>query len=690
MTPTPADLERVACKLWGEPNRALSSRYELRFGAHGSKSVDLREFRWFNHVLGEGGGYQKLCELAGEPIPERGDGMAATYDYRNEKGALLFQVVRMAGKQFWQRRPDGNSGWVRDLQGLRRVLYRLPELLAAQPGSTVFIVEGEKDVENLREWLLVATCNPGGAVEHTNKSNSYKGKWRAEYGDCLRGHHVVILPDNDGAGEDHALDVARHLHGVAASVCILRLPDLPPKGDVSDWFAAGGTAETLLELVRAEKAAPAQLKQFDDDIDISVLRLNRRPPHLWKASVGDSGAGKSPGSNGLFSHVLPEIERRMIGDFPERLREWQTSAELATAKLEAWQMDVRQARKTGHAPPVRTNDTDAGPEPQQPRLQQHDVTIEKVAQLLATAAPKGLLMVRDELAGFLLGMGAYNDAARPFWLEAYGGRPYRVERMKHAVPVEVPRLSVSWFGTIQPERLAQVMVDVDDGLPARFEWVWPELIAFNAATRIRDIEIANRALDRLRLLEMTRSKDGRLFPAYVQLEPTASEHMVVFARDMQRRQEFTEGLLRSSYGKARGMALRLALIVEFMRWCGKDGIDPPPPTISESAFSAAATWVSEYSLPMATRVFGDVACNKADRDIATLARWIAQEHPSEVHVRTMQRVVRLQGLIDAESIHAACVGLIDAGWLLSAPRAHGIDRNRAAYPVNPRLGGVLP
>src|SRR5436190_105172 len=63
-----------------------------------------------------------------------------------------------------------------------------------------------------------------------------------------------------------------------------------------------------------------------------------------------------------------------------------------------------------------------------PRLRQHDVTIEKVAELLAHAAPKGLLIVRDGLAGWIASMNSFNSGARAFWIEAYGGRPYRVER----------------------------------------------------------------------------------------------------------------------------------------------------------------------------------------------------------------------------------------------------------------------
>jgi hypothetical protein len=103
----------------------------------------------------------------------------AVYDYRDERGELLFQVVRAPGKRFRQRRPDAGGGWMWNLAGVRRVLYRLPELRAADPQADVFVVEGEKDVETLRGLGLVATTNPQGA-----------GKWRTDLGEPLRGRDV--------------------------------------------------------------------------------------------------------------------------------------------------------------------------------------------------------------------------------------------------------------------------------------------------------------------------------------------------------------------------------------------------------------------------------------------------------------------------------------------------------------------
>jgi 5S rRNA maturation endonuclease (ribonuclease M5) len=166
----------------------------------------------------------------------------ATYDYRDRDGALLFQVVRYVGKDFRQRRPDGVGGWVYKLEGVRRVPYRFPELLAADPVETVYIVEGEKDVESLVRLGRVGTCNPGGA-----------GKWRSVADDArgaLADRHVVIIADADDAGRKHAREVFESLRGAG---CVeLSAVECPSHKDVTDHLAAGRTLAELIALRGAE------------------------------------------------------------------------------------------------------------------------------------------------------------------------------------------------------------------------------------------------------------------------------------------------------------------------------------------------------------------------------------------------------------------------------------------------------
>jgi hypothetical protein len=182
-------------------------------------------------------------KLGLDPFKANGKSQAAAtyYDYSDEHGYLLFQVVRFEPKDFRQRRPDGKGGWLWSLGNTRRVLYRLPEIAEAVAlERTIFIAEGEKAVEALVRIGIPATCSPGGA-----------GKWRDEYSEHLKGAVVVILPDHDEAGEQHCEAIAKSLKGVASRVRVLRLPGLSPKGDPFDWIENGGTADDLWRLVEA-------------------------------------------------------------------------------------------------------------------------------------------------------------------------------------------------------------------------------------------------------------------------------------------------------------------------------------------------------------------------------------------------------------------------------------------------------
>lgn len=164
--------------------------------------------------------------------------ITATYDYVDENGELLYQVCRTEPKGFFQRKPHPQGGWIKSLEGVRRILYRLPELLKADKSTTVYVCEGERDVDALCKLGLVATTNPSGA-----------SKWHEDYNEHLRGRHVVLLPDNDEAGRKHAEQVASSLKGITASMKVVALSGLSPKGDVSDWLNNGGTVKQLQEVI---------------------------------------------------------------------------------------------------------------------------------------------------------------------------------------------------------------------------------------------------------------------------------------------------------------------------------------------------------------------------------------------------------------------------------------------------------
>lgn len=318
-------IELVAKIFYGQPNKDFTkNEIELRFGNFGSICVNIERGIWYDHEDKEGGlvldliiknkdwkenpNNKKLASrwLAGKlkqhqsefkPRLRRGDSFGeklaapeirnkpvisgyinengisyfnnkeieAIYNYNDEKGNLLSQVIRYIKgpwPRFFQRRPAPDwkgDYWIPNIDGVRQIPYRLNEFI--NKSGTIFICEGEKDVDNLLELIrgpflpetvagpkgqleldsIFATTNPGGC-----------GKWKEEYNKYFTNFNCIILPDNDEPGHKHAECIRLNLEPITKSIKIIHLPELKPKQDVSDWIKSGGIFETLMELKEME------------------------------------------------------------------------------------------------------------------------------------------------------------------------------------------------------------------------------------------------------------------------------------------------------------------------------------------------------------------------------------------------------------------------------------------------------
>lgn len=180
--------------------------------------------------------------------------IAAQYDYTDENGQLLARKTRwetaVDGKRkkiFTWSHPEG-QGFRSGRNGMA-VPYRLPELVKAE---TVFLCEGEKDVDNLTAQGLAATCSPDGAGTGS--------KWRDTYTPYFTGKTVYILQDNDDVGKKFAQYEAQKLSPVAQEVKVLDLtalwPQLPEHGDISDVMEHLGATQALADLLELADKAP--------------------------------------------------------------------------------------------------------------------------------------------------------------------------------------------------------------------------------------------------------------------------------------------------------------------------------------------------------------------------------------------------------------------------------------------------
>jgi hypothetical protein len=193
-----------------------------------------------------------------------------TYDYRDESGTLLYQKVRLQPKSFRLRRPDGQDGWIYNLDGTCRVLYRLNEL---QDRKAVVLCEGEKDADRLWSLGIPATTTRDGAKTQPGKN------WRAEYTEQLVAAHVARVaatPDHDEAGRVYATDAAAACHAAGITAKVVECPDVPPKGDVSDWLDAGHTKEEFIALLRAAPVYDPDVAGDADDVSDRVNDQARR------------------------------------------------------------------------------------------------------------------------------------------------------------------------------------------------------------------------------------------------------------------------------------------------------------------------------------------------------------------------------------------------------------------------------
>jgi hypothetical protein len=203
-------------------------------------------------------------------------------------------------KTFRQRRPDPTrpGAWLYNMDTVQRIPYRLPQLIEAVANNhPVVIVEGELKADRLAAIGIVATCNPGGA-----------GKWQSDFSEHLRGAAVFLCPDSDAVGRNHMHAVAETLVGVASSIRVLTLPNLPPKGDVIDWMAAGGTREALDELMAA---APVWTKPSQVEVEVKDEEEWPDPKPIPR--------GLLP-VDAFSLDFLPDAFRSWVGDISDRLQ----------------------------------------------------------------------------------------------------------------------------------------------------------------------------------------------------------------------------------------------------------------------------------------------------------------------------------------------------------------------------------
>ena len=226
------------------------------------------------------------------PTSPNSSNAEAIYRYTDEQGNDQYEVHRYPGKKILQyHREDGRLVSGRGNGVLYP--YRLPDLLAARDsGNLIYICEGEKDCDTLAQKGLTATTNPDGA-----------GKWRSEFNRWLDGADVVILPDNDEPGRNHAQQVAAELTGHAKTIRVVELPGLPKSGDVTDWLETNTVSE-LEQLVSKTPTQKVEAGPFGKIYTRSDLADLKPPATVFGSYIVSGGVNMLYGQWGSLKSFL--------------------------------------------------------------------------------------------------------------------------------------------------------------------------------------------------------------------------------------------------------------------------------------------------------------------------------------------------------------------------------------------------
>jgi hypothetical protein len=399
---------------------------------------------------------------------------------------------------------------------------------------------------------------------------------------------------------------------------------------------------------------------------VQASRSWSEPLAIWVAIVGLSGTGKTPGID-VTKRVLSQIERDRRSRIADLRRGHETRAEAAKAELKKWKNEVKQAVENGSPPPqMPVGAVDPGVFVA-PRLHLSNVTIERLAVLLQ-ARPRGMLMIADELAGLFLNMSRYSGGQdNEFWLEAWNGKQFVVERMNRP-PVSVDHLLVGITGGLQPDKLVRSFKGDNDGMYARALFAWPNEAAYRPLSNdVAEIEpdIVN-ALTRI--IDLPAEVNGFFVPRNVSLSVEAGSEFAQFRQFLHQGKEEFDGREREWWVKGATHVLRIAGTLAYLDWAFRGG--PEPAQVEAEFVRAAVRLVRDYFWPHSRAALRQTGLSDRHANARRALRWMRANKKEQISVQDIRRDALAQGLDEKETL--ALLGtMVKAGWLREVPIKKG-------------------
>jgi hypothetical protein len=621
----------------------------------------------------------QTAEAAIEALERKRGKPSALWTYHDAQDAPVGVIVRWDKAGEKEIRPVARHGdeWVIGGMPEPRPLYCLPELESA---NRVFITEGEKAADAARRIGLIVTTSSHGS------QSPDKTDWTP-----LAGKECVILPDQDEAGGEYAYAVSAILAKLMppAVVKVVELPELPNQGDIADWVEAQpdvGAHELRLQVealadqadviqsgrvaVRIECFQPFPTEALPEPVrglvvagakaigcDPSYVALpmltalaaaignTRRiqlkrgwtaPAIIWIAIVGESGTAKTPAFK-LVMYPIRERQRKALERHADAMRQHEADLAHYEKALAEWKRD----KKTTDEPPAKPES------PQAERCIVSDTTVEALAPLLL-ANPRGLLLARDELAGWIGSFDRYaggkGGADAAHWLSMHNGESILVDR-KTGNPrtIYVPMASVSVCGGIQPTILHRALgvAHRESGLAARLLLTcpprkpkrWTEADIDPTA----EAEIA-RLVDRLYELQPTNGDDGEPRPVVIGLTHDAKAVWKAFFNSHAQEHVDLAGELSAAWSKLEEYAARLALVIHYARWAADDP-ELRRADVVDAASMLAGVKLAQWFKGEALRVYSLLRETDDDRERRRLFELI-QRKGGSVTARDLMRSSR--------------------------------------------------
>lgn len=407
-----------------------------------------------------------------------------------------------------------------------------------------------------------------------------------------------------------------------------------------------------------------------------------QPMTCWSTVVGYSGTGKTPGLN-VTKRCLKQVERDGKNADDAKRRAHETKKESASATRAAWQKAVKDAIEVNRpAPQMPTEAADPG-KFVPPKLYVSDGTIEQLGELLQ-ARPQGILFLRDELSGLFTNMSRYSSGQdNEFWLEAWNGNSFNVERMGRTLHVD--HLLIGIAGGMQPDKLVKSFEGDHDGMYARVLFSWPTepacpTLSDDALEIEPDIQNAIGRVNNL--AEFT--EEGRLVIRDVPLSSEAEDEFSQFAQYVYAQKDAFEGREREWWAKTTAHVLRLSGALAYLPWAIDGGQQPA--AVNRDAMASAIEMVRGYFWPHARACLRQIGLTERHANARRVLRWLRTAHKAEVSREEVRRDALSQKL-DADGTTVLLSGLCRSGWLkeqigMSGP--HGGKRPRR-WSVNPKL-----